>query len=128
MPLLLDTHVLLWFAEDSSRLSDTARELIRRADVIHVSAVTIWELGIKQSLSRFGIENDTFASFVEKCLRNCNAELLPLRVPHVVELTRLPLIHRDPFDRMLVAQAISEELTLVSQDRHVAQYPCDVVW
>ncbi len=128
MALLLDTHVLLWFAEDSARLSVKSREAIRRADVVHVSAVSIWELGIKQSISRFGLTNDDFDTFIKDCLRLCNAELLPLKITHVVELTRLPPIHRDPFDRMLVAQAIAEELTLISQDRHVAQYPCDVVW
>lgn len=128
MGILLDTHALLWFAEDSAKLPPSLRDLIRREPAVYVSVASIWELGIKFSLSRFGVPETGFSNFIDDCLNLCNARLLPIEVIHVRALTTLPLHHRDPFDRMLVAQAMTEGLPLVSHDQHLARYACEVIW
>jgi PIN domain nuclease of toxin-antitoxin system len=117
--LLLDTHVLVWWVADDRRLSKDARHLI--ADPKHqviVSAAAVWEIAIKSGLGRIEIELDELGEAILKS----GFEPLPIGVPHAVRVGRLPGIHRDPFDRMLVAQASVEELRLVTHDRIFERY------
>ncbi len=117
MRILLDSHVILWWLEDNKSLGSRCRELIGNADEAFVSAVTPWELGIKRSLGKLSmpdglsnvIESDGFTSL---SITAAHAELAP----------SLPPFHRDPFDRMLVAQAQLEALTLVTADKALARY------
>lgn len=118
MKLILDTHVLLWWWDDSPKLSGELRELIANADnEVFVSAVSIAEIAVKRSIGRLEV-NDDFAEGIE---RDGFVEL-PMRAVHGGRLASLPLLHRDPFDRMLVAQAQVEGATLVSLDGMVKQY------
>lgn len=119
MRLLLDTHVLLWWLADDSRLGKAAREIIANPnnDVL-VSAASIWETAIKTALGRLEIELDDLE---EAIVRN-GFRPLPVGFQHAVTAGRLPRVHRDPFDRMLVAQASVEELRIVSHDRIFERY------
>jgi PIN domain nuclease of toxin-antitoxin system len=117
--LLLDTHVLLWWLADDRKLSKDARTMI--ADANHqvlVSAASVWEVAIKTALKRIEIELDD----LEDAILKSGFEPLPIAVRHAVRVGRLPDVHRDPFDRMLVAQAGVEELRLVTHDRLFERY------
>lgn len=121
MRLLLDTHVLIWW-DEGARLSKRAAEAIRAADQVYVSAVTGWEIAIEAALGRIETTRDVGAAVAES-----GFEELPLRLSHTEVLRSLPPHHRDPFDRMLLAQAISESLTLVTRDRAFGDYGVSVL-
>ena len=122
MKLLLDTHLLLWAAGHPERISGKARRLIACAEnELFFSVASIWEIVVKRSLGRDDFRVDP-ARFRRRLRENGYAELAILGA-HVVALESLPRIHRDPFDRILIAQAIDEALTLVTADAGVARYP-----
>ncbi|MBI3891767.1 MAG: type II toxin-antitoxin system VapC family toxin [Candidatus Wallbacteria bacterium] len=121
MRLLLDTHILLWWLDDSSKLSDQARALISDAsNVVVVSAASVWEIRVKESLGKLHLP----ASFAE-ALDKEPFERLPVTLEHAHRLKGLPPHHRDPFDRMLIVQAQCEYLTLVTADEILRQYDVD---
>lgn len=121
--LLLDTHVLLWWMGDNKALGRAARAAIGSPDnIAYISAASIWEIAIKKSLGKLTAPDD-FESIVEAE----GFEALPISLFHAEQAGALPPLHRDPFDRMLIAQAQAEGLTLVSQDRRLAQYGLRVV-
>lgn len=118
MRLLLDTHALLWWLSDDPRLGPRARGSIALPDVeVLVSVVSLWEARIKQALGKLDIPDSFRASIAEQGFRE-----LPILGEHTDELLRLPSHHRDPFDRLLIAQARYAGLTLVSADDNVARY------
>jgi len=123
--LLLDTHAYLWWLRDDVKLSRAARDAISDAGcLVHVSAATIWEIAIKQQLGRLDLHGEDLMLEIE-----ANAFVdLPMSVRHAQRVGSLPLHHRDPFDRMLVAQAELETLTLVTHDRALEAYGIDVLW
>jgi PIN domain nuclease of toxin-antitoxin system len=124
MRLLLDTQILIWTLIEDDRLSNRARALLTDRDVeLYVSAVSIWEIAIKFA-RRTGGANDMPISPREAASRvsAAQAEWLPVTPEHALTLERLPPRHRDPFDRMLVAQALTEPLRLITTDRVVAGY------
>ena len=116
MRLLLDTHVLIWW-DSGVKMSHEATEAIREAAQVYVSAVTGWEIAIKASLGRIETSRTTAVAVSES-----GFEELPVRLAHAERVQTLPQHHRDPFDRMLVAQAKAEGLTLVTRDRMLARY------
>ena len=116
MRLLLDTHVLIWWDEGAS-LSKRAVAAIRGAEQVYVSAATGWEIAIKASLGRIETTREVAAAVADS-----GFEELPVRLSHAEALHALPWHHRDPFDRMLVAQAAAEGLTLVSRDPVLRDY------
>lgn len=128
MKLLLDTHAFVWWATEDDRLSDRARELISSDDnEIFLSAVSAWELAIKAELGRIALRTDPVSLIPE--LMELNAfQGLPVFVSHALAVRWLPAHHRDPFDRLLVAQAVVEGLTLVTRDPQIARYDTPVVW
>jgi PIN domain nuclease of toxin-antitoxin system len=118
MRLLLDTHILLWWLADSPSLPDRARELIADPDnAVFVSAVSLWEIWLKRSLGKLRLPSD-----FEERLAAEPFESLPLLAAHTREVASLPWHHRDPFDRMLIAQACVAQLTFVTADETAAQY------
>jgi len=118
MNLLLDTHVLLWWLDDPARLSEAARAAIRDgANVVYVSAATAWEIVIKKTLGKLDAPDN-----LDEVLRDCRFTPLPIRVAHALAVQSLPMHHRDPFDRMLVAQARTEGMTVVTRDPRVLEY------
>ena len=122
MKLLLDTHVLLWAAGEPRRLSKQARALIDNPDnELLFSAASLWEVAIKRGLGREDFKVD--ARLLRRGLLDNEYRELPIISDHVVATESLPLIHRDPFDRILVAQATVEGITLLTIDSLVSQYP-----
>ena len=122
MRLLLDTHVFLWWLTDDPRLDADRRAAIADPDaLVHVSAATIWEIAIKEAQGRIDVGEE----FGEEIARSDFIEL-PISAGHALAAGRLPLHHADPFDRMLVAQARQEAMTLVSQDANLAAYEVDL--
>lgn len=123
MRLLLDTHVVLWALADDKRLGPQVREhIVDGANEVLVSAATVWEISIKVALGKLVAPE----SLVE-ALGAADFGQLPIGCDHAVVAGRLPRHHDDPFDRMLVAQAVSEGLTLVSADRRLASYEVDLL-
>jgi PIN domain nuclease of toxin-antitoxin system len=119
--LLLDTHILIWVAQDSPMLSPKARALIAKLDhALYFSAASLWELATKNSLSRTGSVIDT-ARLRRQLLLNGYTEL-PITSAHAMAVENLPPIHRDPFDRLLFAQASTESLQLLTADALLVQY------
>jgi PIN domain nuclease of toxin-antitoxin system len=123
--LLLDTHLLLWAAGPSPHLSARARRLIDDPDnELVVSAASLWEIAIKSALRRPNFRLD--APLFRRNLLNNGYNELAVTGQHAVAVASLPLLHRDPFDRILVAQSIVEGITLLTSDPRVAQYPAPV--
>ena len=119
MKLLLDTHVSLWSVLESPRLSSTIRSAIGNpGNAVHLSIASVWERAIKQA------KGDLRAPLEEMdgLLSRAGIALLPITLPHALAAGALPRHHGDPFDRMLVAQAVAEGMTLVSEDRVIADY------
>lgn len=120
-PLLLDTHVFLWAVADPSELHEAVREhLLDRARPVLVSAVCVWEAAIKQSIGRLEVAGDVDLA---GDIRRSGFTELPITARHGQATADLPAIHRDPFDRLLVAQALEEDLTLVTADDTIWDYP-----
>ncbi len=119
MRLLIDTHVFLWWCEGDSRLSAAERGCIRdAANEVYLSAASVWEMNIKEGLGRLVVPERVSAAALR-----LGFEALPVTFEHAEEISQLPPLHRDPFDRMLVAQARVESLTLVTQDPSIRSYP-----
>lgn len=121
--LLLDTHIFLWWRGEPARLAPEVRSRIASADIVFVSAASAWEAAIKVSLGRLelpdSIEAGVLASGFEKLL---------ITFSHAERAAGLPTHHRDPFDRMLVAQAQAEGLILVTHDRLLESYDVEILW
>jgi len=120
--LLLDTHVVLWWRQNSPRLRRTAREAIAAAPLVYVSAASAWEVVIKSAVGRLALEG-SFESHVKAA----GFEPLPVTFAHAAEIQRLPAMHADPFDRMLVAQARVEGLVIVTHDDNIAKYDVQTI-
>lgn len=128
MRLLLDTHAFLWWVIDDDRLSERAGELIADgANDVYFSAASAWEIAIKAGLGRIRLSEDAWSLMPQQLERNA-FQALPVHVAHAVAMITLPDHHRDPFGRLLVAQAITEGLTIISADEALARYPVPVVW
>lgn len=124
MTALLDTHALLWWITDDRRLSRRARQTIVDEEIL-VSVVSAWEIEIKRGLGR--IHADTHA-ILEDVTGTAGFSWLEVGPAHIASLADLTPLHRDPFDRMLVAQALREHVPLVSRDRELRRYEVETVW
>lgn len=123
MRLLLDTHIYLWFVHDNPKLGKRARIMIRDADEVFVSSASIWEIAIKASLGKLSANVAALSAFV----KDSGFSELSIRSAHAVQVRTLPLFHRDPFDRILIAQAIFESLQLLTSDRNLEKYSSLVI-
>lgn len=122
MKILLDTCVFIWILQDSKKLTKNARNLISNASEIHISAVSIWEMMIKSQLGKLKIDFDICLDVIKQ---NDFLEL-PITYSHVLTLQKLPDLHRDPFDRILIAQALTEPLKILTADHIIKQYIPDI--
>jgi len=122
MRILLDTHVLLWWLNDAASLGERARAQISDSEnAIIVSAASLWEIAIKQGLGK--VEADI--AEIEKDIAQQGMIRLGIEADHLIELTSLPNLHRDPFDRMLISQARAEDMPLMTADTQIAAYSID---
>jgi PIN domain nuclease of toxin-antitoxin system len=115
--ILLDTHVVRWWLMDDEALADDVKDLIDTEAEAFISAASVWEISIKVALGKLAVPADIADVLGASGLRE-----LPVRSRHAIEAGALPPLHRDPFDRMLVAQARCENLTLLTRDRHIPKY------
>ena len=128
MRILIDTHVFIWWTSDSQKLSFTVYNLLTspKTQVI-LSVVSIWEMQIKLSLGKLQLKT-ALPELVEDEVKQNKIELLPLDLSHIYALSNLPNHHRDPFDRLLIAQAKSEELVIISIDEKFDGYDIERLW
>jgi PIN domain nuclease of toxin-antitoxin system len=126
MNLLLDTHIALWAIADSHRLSSAARELIEAQNAtLWISAVSLWEIAIKHALARGDMRISAEQALVH--FRASGYRMLAVEAEHAVAVEALPPHHQDPFDRLLVAQALTEPMRLLTHDATVARYSDSIV-
>ncbi len=118
MRLLLDTHIFLWCLSDAPQLKPATRRLIESAQEVHVSAASIWEIAIKVRLGKLDADPAEVADAIEAT----GFIELPVRAAHTIGVARLPAYHADPFDRLLVAQAMAEPLHLLTADASLLPY------
>jgi PIN domain nuclease of toxin-antitoxin system len=122
MKFLLDTHLLLWAAGQPERLSKPAKELIENPDnALNFSAASIWEIAIKSTLGREDFKADS--RLIRRGLIDNGYQEIPISSEHAAGVQALPLVHKDPFDRLLIAQSLSEGMPLVTVDPLLSQYP-----
>lgn len=128
MKLLLDTHTFLWMSLDDPQLSETAREkLSDNANDLYLSPTSYWEIAIKISIGKYNLA-EPLAEFIKREIAANDLNLLPIYVDHAAEVSELPFHHKDPFDRMLVAQSLVESLPIVSGDAIFDQYGVTRIW
>ena len=125
---LLDTHTFLWMTSEPDRLGTTARDVIESAESrLILSVASVWEIAIKASLGKLELPSPV-GRFIEEQLADTRSILLEVRAQHALGVENLPWHHRDPFDRLLVAQAAFEKLALLSRDSAFDAYPVERVW
>lgn len=128
MRVLLDTHVFMWWINDDARLSEAARELLSDGgNELLFSVASGWEMATKIGLGKLTVTGN-LGSFLSERLTENAMEVLPVSLSHAVGVTELPHHHRDPFDRLLMAQASVEGIPLLTADPHLSQYPVEVIW
>ena len=126
MRYIADTHVILWYSSRSPELSENARMIIEGEDHIYLSMASFWEISIKKSLGKLD-----FGRSVEQAVNdfmNLGFYILDIKPRHIDISSNLPFIHKDPFDRLLIAQAVSEDMTLITKDGNSPLYAVKTVW
>ena len=124
---LLDTHTAIWFFIGDNVLSEAAKKIILNAsNTKYLSIASAWEVAIKLSIGKLDIDGKT-ADFVNDAENN-GFNILPIKPSHLSALENMPMIHRDPFDRFLIAAAIAEEMTLITVDKNIQRYEVSQIW
>ena len=127
MNYLLDTHVLIWFLNGDKALSTKVRKAIESENAINfISIASLWEIAIKISLDRLSIKV-SFEKLSAELEKN-NFQILPITFNDTIILSTLPFHHRDPFDRLIISQSISNDFTIISKDKEFAQYKIKLLW
>lgn len=127
MRILLDTHAFIWFAEDDVQLNQTIKETIEKpTNNILLSIASIWEMAIKMQLDKLKIDK-SIEEIIDLVTLN-GFELLPILPEHIIKLTTLEFHHRDPFDRIIIAQVLSENFKIVTRDKNFDDYGVDRIW
>ena len=126
MRYLLDTNVLVFMLSAPTELSATASRIIKGEPLLYVSMASLWEIGIKQGLGKLRIE--LTVPEIEMQCRERQISILQIRSTDIERMKSLPDIHRDPFDRLLIAQTLEDEMTIVTRDKTIPQYPALTIW
>lgn len=128
MRYLLDTHTFLWWNKQSTKLSVAVLNLFQdRSNTLLLSLASVWEIQIKIQLGKLSLPAP-LVEIIEKQQQANQIELLPITLPHILALEHLPQHHRDPFDRLLIAQARVEGMSIISDDALFSQYPVQLIW
>lgn len=128
MRVLIDTHVFIWYIQNNEKLPSPMFTLINdgRNEIVF-STASIWEMAIKQSTGKLNL-GVPYASFIKEQMRLNSIELLPIKLEHIEVVASLPFHHHDPFDRLLISQAMVEDLPVVSVDSAFSSYPVQIIW
>jgi PIN domain nuclease of toxin-antitoxin system len=127
MKALLDTHTFLWAIADEGKLSRRARQIYTGSNDLWLSVASMWEILIKVQAGKLPLPEPAGPYLVKKLAQN-QIELLPITLDHVLRIESLPPHHRDPFDRLLIAQGIKEKWPIITADPWFSRYPVDVIW
>ncbi|MGA1356741.1 MAG: type II toxin-antitoxin system VapC family toxin [Prochlorothrix sp.] len=128
MKLLLDTHTLMWWDSQFDRIPPKTQAILQNSDhEVWISVVSLWEMQIKSQLGKLTLQVP-LEELINYQQQVNGLKLLSVTVPHILELDKLPLHHRDPFDRLLIAQSRVETAILVSQDTKMQMYNCQILW
>lgn len=127
MRLLLDTHTFLWFIVNNPLLSSRAKRLIEEAQAVYLSMASIWEMGIKVGTGKLTL-TEPLEQLIPKQLLRDNLSLLPIELTHAVKVSILPFSHRDPFDRLIIAQSLVEQVPIVGVDGVFDNYGIQRLW
>jgi len=127
MKALLDTHTFLWAIAEEGKLSHRAKQIYTSSTDLWLSVASIWEILIKVQAGKLPLPEPAGRYLVKKLVEN-QIELLPITLDHVLRIESLPMHHRDPFDRLLIAQSIEEGWPIVTADPWFSRYPVDVIW
>jgi PIN domain nuclease of toxin-antitoxin system len=128
MRLLLDTHTFLWFIQGSQNLSETARNLIEdQGNQKLMSIASLWEISIKVSIGKLDV-GMAIAELLSREVYGNGFEVLAIQANHLDELTKLVFHHKDPFDRLIIAQALAERMPVVTRDEVFGRYPVSLLW
>jgi len=124
---LLDTHAFIWFINGDEALSAKALETIENhPDANYVSIASLWEIAVKISLGKLDIKQP-FSKIADEIVKN-GFQILPIGFEDVLQLTALSFFHKDPFDRLIIAQGITNKLQIISKDQYFTEYPINVIW
>lgn len=124
--IILDTHAFLWFLTDSPELSTAASRLIGRTEKVAISIVSLWEIALKKSIGKLDIEQSI--SELEQFCNEKRIQILPIAVSDLELISSLPPIHKDPFDRLIVCQALRNGAIVVTRDSNISRYPARTIW
>jgi PIN domain nuclease of toxin-antitoxin system len=127
MKALLDTHTFLWAIAEEGRLSRRAQQIYTGPNDLWLSAASVWEILIKVRTGKLPMPEPAGPYLVKEMAKN-RIELLPIKLDHVLRLESLPAHHRDPFDRILIAQSLEESLPIVTADPQFQKYPVELIW
>ena len=128
MRVLVDTHTFLWALLKDHRLSATAKQVLTsREHELYFSLVSLWEIAIKMKIGKLNTVGSS-VTYLRDEMVEYNMELLPIRYEHILQLERLPLHHAEPFDRLLIAQAVAESLPILTHDEKFPLYPVKLIW
>lgn len=127
MKAILDTHAFLWALAGDERMSRHAREVFAGSADLSLSIASIWEILIKVQTGKLNLPSPA-GKYVIRKLADNRIEILPISVDHLLAVERLPMHHRDPFDRMLIAQSMEENIPVITADRIFVRYPIEVIW
>jgi PIN domain nuclease of toxin-antitoxin system len=127
MKALLDTHTFLWAIAEEGRLSRRAQQIYTGPNDLWLSAASVWEILIKVRTGKLPMPEPAGPYLVKEMAKN-RIELLPIKLDHVLRLESLPAHHRDPFDRILIAQSLEESLPIVTADPQFQKYPIELIW
>ena len=126
MKVLVDTHTFLWMAAEPEKLPARAREVCETAELVF-SIASVWEIGIKWEMGRLALPSAP-REYISQQIKRGGVSLLPIQYRHALTAAGLPMLHKDPFDRMLAAQCIEEGMKCVTRDSAIAAYGVEVVW
>jgi PIN domain nuclease of toxin-antitoxin system len=128
MKVLLDTHTFLWWVADDPQISVTAKNIITNPDNdIYLSVVSAWEIIIKVGIGKLSLCEPP-EIYIPTRIASNQFEILPVQISHILKINSLPNFHKDPFDRLLIAQSLVENFSLITLDSAIAQYPVQTIW